>query len=88
MINVRISFAIVPIPTVRIGITNPETITNSENKPVIYPIIVLNKQLKPRGIPVIKSKNKPEKKPVVSPKDFPFNKEKYNKQIKAKSGTT
>lgn len=51
-------------------------------------MIILIKQLKPKGIPVEKSSNKPEIKPVVSPKNLPFNKEKYIEQIKIKSGTT
>ena len=66
----------VPIATLNTGIIIPEIITDFENNPNKYPIIVLNRQLKPKGIPVIKSKNKPEKNPVVSPYNFPFNNEK------------
>jgi len=85
---IKIAFAIVPIPTVKIGIITPEIMIISEKNPQMYPIIVLSKQLKPKGIPVIKSKNKPEANPFNSPKVFPLSKEKYKRQINAKSGTT
>ncbi len=85
---IKVAFAIVPMPTVKIGIITPEIMIISEKNPHIYPRIVLNKQLNPKGIPVIKSKNNPEAKPFNSPKVFPLSNEKYKRQIKAKSGTT
>ena len=68
--------AIVPIPTQSIGRIKPEIITFLAKIPPTYPIMVLNMQLKPKGIPVIKSSKTPEIKPVVSPTILPFKREK------------
>ena len=68
--------ATVPIPTQSIGSIKPEIITFFEKIPATYPITVLKIQLKPKGMPVIKSRIRPEIKPVVSPITLPFKREK------------
>ena len=68
--------ATVPIPTQSIGRIKPEIITFFAKIPATYPIMVLKRILKPKGIPVIKSRRSPEIKPVVSPTTFPFKREK------------
>ena len=74
--DIRTAFKIVPIATVVIGITKPFRRTVSVKNPNAYPIIVRIRQLKPNGMPVIKSRMIPPVKPVISPKVLPFNNEK------------
>ncbi len=76
IITKRSLFSIVPIPTLKTGIITPEMITVLEKIPKMYPIIVRKRQFKPKGVPVIKSRKSPEPNPVISPKSFPFSKEK------------
>ena len=62
-----IALRTVPLATVIIGIKIPFRIIVSEKKPNTYEIIVLIKELKPKGMPVVQSKKIPETKPQVSP---------------------
>lgn len=51
-------------------------------------MIVLNKQFRPKGQALTKSRNNPEINPVVSPISFPFSNEIKRTIIRSKSGTT
>lgn len=84
----KITFIIVAIPMLIIGIKKPETITTFEKNPKIYPIIVRITQLNPKGEPEIKSNKIPEVKPEISPEILPFINERKTEQINNKSGTT
>ena len=74
--EISTALRIVAIATVVMGIIKPFNITVSVKNPKTYPTIVRIRQLKPKGIPVTKSRIRPPAKPVISPKVRPFKSEK------------
>ena len=72
IIWIKIALSIVAIKPNNAGIKKPFTFKVLWKRPVKKPIIVLKRQFNPIGAALKKSKNNPEKKPVISPVKLPL----------------